>query len=163
MKTGAFAASIELVLLSAWLGAALIVAASVAPAAFAVLPSRSLAGELVGQVLPVVFMGGIGVAAIAALCEMQLGRGALRLRLAAPLIGLVVGCAIAQFVIGPKIARIRDAVGGPIDALDLTDPRRAQFGSLHGFSVMWLGVAMLSAAVAIGVKVHRQSSNSSFQ
>lgn len=163
MKAGALAASIELVLLAAWLGAALIVAASVAPAAFAVLPSRSLAGELVGEVLPVVFISGVGVAVAAAVCEMQLGRGAFRVRLTAPLIGLVAGCAVAQFVIGPKIARIRDAVSGPIDALDLTDPRRVQFGSLHGFSVMWLGVAMLSAAVAIGVTVHRQSSNSSFQ
>ncbi|MDE3217575.1 MAG: DUF4149 domain-containing protein, partial [Gemmatimonadota bacterium] len=44
---------------SVWLGAAVLLAAAVAPAAFAVLPSRSLAGDLVGRVLPVIFWSGM--------------------------------------------------------------------------------------------------------
>jgi hypothetical protein len=48
-------------LLGAWIGAALLMAAAVAPAAFAVLPTRALAGALVGRVLPPVFGGGIVV------------------------------------------------------------------------------------------------------
>ena len=51
-----------LVLLSAWLGAAVLVATVVAPAAFAVLPTRTLAGALVGRVLPVLFIAGLVVA-----------------------------------------------------------------------------------------------------
>ena len=148
------AASVELVLLSAWLGAALVVSAAVAPAAFAVLPSRTLAGALIGQVLPVVFITGILVAVVAVGLEMQMAAGSFRLRVMAPLVALALGCIVAQFVIGPKIARIRDAVSGPMDALDAADPRRMQFGSLHGFSVMWLGVAMLGAAIAVGLNVH---------
>ena len=54
MKTlGLFA-----LLLSALLGAGILFASVVAPAAFAALPSRSLAGALVGRVLPVVFVAG---------------------------------------------------------------------------------------------------------
>jgi hypothetical protein len=50
--------AISVVGLSAWLGAAVLAATVVAPAAFAVLPTRSLAGALVGRVLPVLFYGG---------------------------------------------------------------------------------------------------------
>ena len=53
-------------LLALWTGGALVVAAAVAPAAFAVLPTRALAGALVGRVLPVVFWGGIVLGAVAA-------------------------------------------------------------------------------------------------
>ena len=153
MKPVPIAAAIELVVLSAWLGAALLLATSVAPQAFAVLPTRALAGALVGGVLPVVFIGGIVAAIIAVVCETRVGRGALRFRVSGPLLGLAGACAIAQFVIAPKITRLRDAVGGPIDALDPADPRRAQFGSLHGFSMMWMGIAMLGAVLAIALQV----------
>jgi hypothetical protein len=128
---------------SAWLGAALLLAASVAPAAFAVLPSRTLAGALVGRVLPSVFIAGIAVAALAAL-----GQGAWR-RGAALIMGAT--CAAAQFVVAPRIERIRAAIGGPVDALAETDPRRMAFGRLHGLSVALLGVAMLAALVIIFV------------
>ena len=62
-------------LLSAWLGASILFAAVVAPAAFTILPSRSLAGALVGRVLPVVFASGLVVALLAlALDRADLGR-----------------------------------------------------------------------------------------
>ena len=59
--------AISVVALSAWLGAAVLVAAVVAPAAFAVLPTRTLAGALVGRVLPVLFYSGAVVGVVAAL------------------------------------------------------------------------------------------------
>src|SRR4029453_4191577 len=59
------------VLLSAWLGPPVLLAPVVAPAAFAVLPSRTLAGALVGRVLPVVFIAGL----IVALASLWLDRG----------------------------------------------------------------------------------------
>ena len=153
MKTQ-FAAAVELTVLAVWLGAAILVAAVVAPAAFAVLPSRSLAGALVGRVLPVVFIAGIIVALIAAACEMTVSRTQLSIRVTAPLLALAAGCAIAQFVIAPRIERIRVAVGGPIDALGENDPNRVLFGRLHAISVLWLGVAMLGAVVAIAVQLY---------
>ena len=45
-------------MLALWLGAAGFFSAAVAPALFAVLPTRTLAGEVVGRVLPVVFYVG---------------------------------------------------------------------------------------------------------
>jgi hypothetical protein len=149
MKDGQLGAAIELVALSVWLGAAILVATVVAPAAFAVLPSRTVAGALVGRILPIIFIAGIAMAIIAAACEMTVSRSGLSIRLMAPLIAIAAGCAIAQFVIAPRIERIRVVVGGPIEALDSNDPRRLMFGKLHAFSVLCLGIAMLGAVAAI--------------
>jgi hypothetical protein len=142
------------VLLAAWLGAALLVAAVVAPAAFAVLPSRTLAGALVGRVLPVVFWSGmlVGVAAVA----LTWGMPARGWRSGAAL-ALVAACAAAQLVIAPRIERVRGQIGGTIDALDPSDPRSQAFGRLHGLSVAWMGVGTLAALLAL-ILVARQIS-----
>ena len=142
-------AALELIVLAAWLGAAILVAAVVAPAAFRVLPTRTLAGALVGQVLPVIFISGLVVAALAVALETRVAPGAFRLTVAGPLVAMIIGCVVAQFIIGPKIETIRAAIGGTLESLDAADPRRVQFGRLHGFSVLWMGVAMLGAAAAI--------------
>jgi hypothetical protein len=62
---------------------------------------------------------------------------------------LATACAVAEFVIGARIARVRASIGGSLDALAPDDARRMAFGRLHGFSVLWLGVAALSALVGI--------------
>ncbi|HET9424407.1 MAG TPA: DUF4149 domain-containing protein [Gemmatimonadaceae bacterium] len=142
-------AAIELLLLASWLGAAILVATVVAPAAFRVLPTRTLAGALIGEVLPIVFMSGLAVAIAAVVLEARLGRNALRITATVPFVLMILGCAVAQFVIGPKIEIVRASIAGAVDALDVADPRRVQFGRLHGFSVMWMGVAMVGAAAAI--------------
>lgn len=150
-------AAIEVVLLAMWLGAALLVAAVVAPAAFRVLPTRTLAGALVGQVLPVIFAAGLFIAIIALGLEARMTRYSLRLLVTAPLAAMIIGCGVAQFVIAPRIEAVRASIGGPVDALPETDPRRAQFGKLHGFSVLWMGVAVLGAGIAVGKKLFTMS------
>jgi hypothetical protein len=139
-------ATLETIVVAAWLGAAILVAAAVAPAAFRVLPSRTLAGALVGEVLPVVFIGGIVVGILGAVIETRATADSARLKAVAPFIVMVVACLVAQFVIGAKIEAVRATISGAVDALDAADPRRVQFGRLHGFSVLWMGVAMLAAA-----------------
>ena len=133
-------------LLAAWLGAALLVAAVVAPAAFAVLPTRTLAGALVGRVLPVLFWSGmllgVGVALLGR--TLAAGRGGI-----AAAACFALACAIAQLVVSPRIEALRTAIGGPIDALDPADPRRQAFGRLHGFSVLWMGAGGVAALVAL--------------
>ena len=129
-----------------------------APAAFAVLPTRTLAGELVGRVLPVIFWSGmlLGIAA-AIVCRMT-GTALL------PLAGCVVtvlSCAVAQLLISPRIERVRAAIGGPVDALDAADPRRIDFGRLHGLSVLSMGVAGVGAIVALAAIAHFLSARSS--
>ena len=134
--------------LALWIGAAALTAAVVAPAAFAVLPTRALAGALVGRVLPVVFVTGMLVGAIVAVLAWSDAGPMARLR--ASLAGAIaVACLVAQFVIGPRIARLRAEMGPSIEALAPTDPRRAEFGKLHGFSVAWMGVGMLAAGAAL--------------
>ncbi len=135
-------------LLSAWLGAAVLFAAVVAPAAFAVLPSRALAGALVGRVLPVVFITGIVVALVALWLDRADTGRSLRVRRAA-LVVVALSCAAAQFAVGPRIERVRQEIGGPVEQLPPGDPRRVAFGRLHAASVAWLGLAMVAAATTL--------------
>lgn len=130
-------------LLWLWLGAALLFVAVVAPSAFAVLPTRALAGLLVGRVLPVIFWSGALVGAV-----MAVGTSGWR-RYASL---LVVVCSLAaQLGVAPRIQRLRAELGPDIEAIDASDPRRLAFGRLHAVSVALLGVAMLAAAtVAFG-------------
>ena len=137
---------ITVVALSAWLGGALLVATVVAPAAFAVLPTRTLAGALVGRVLPVLFYSGAVLGVLAALAG----------RAATPSLGRVIAgaamaatCLAAQWVVAPRIERVRTEAARPIDELAVGDPRRAAFGRLHGASVVLLGVAGIAAAAAL--------------
>jgi hypothetical protein len=137
---------VSLIVLSVWLGAAIIVAAVVAPAAFAVLPTRTLAGALVGRVLPVLFLGGAAVGILVALLARGPASGVARIVAAA---AMVIACLAAQFLVAPRIERIRLDAGGPIDQLAPGDPRRTSFGRLHGTSVALLGVAALAGAAAL--------------
>lgn len=140
------AALASVVLLAAWLGAALLVAAVVAPAAFAVLPTRTLAGALVGRVLPVVFWSGMVVGLAVAVLGWSLPD---RLWRTSAALGLVVACAAAQLAVAPRIERVRAQIGGAVDALDPSDPRRQAFGRLHGMSVAWMGVGGVAALLAL--------------
>ncbi|MDX2184161.1 MAG: DUF4149 domain-containing protein [Gemmatimonadaceae bacterium] len=134
-------------LLAAWLGASVLFTAVVAPAAFRVLPARMLAGAVVGQVLPVIFLSGIVVALMAlgltARRPMRLRRW-WQLGLACCLLG----CGVAQFGIAPRIRALREQLPANLESVPPEDPRRATFGRLHGVSVAVLGAAMLGAALA---------------
>lgn len=141
------ASVIELALVALWLGAAAIFAIVVAPAAFDVLPSRTLAGVLVGRVLPVIFYAGMVLGLTLVVVEGAWGRGLLSARSGAGAV-VFVACAIAQLVVGTRIERVRAAIPGAIEALTPDDPRRAAFGRLHAISVGWLGIAIAAALVA---------------
>src|SRR5690349_9382253 len=144
---------IGLLLLTHWLGAATIVAVSVAPAAFAVLPTRALAGALVGRVLPTIFVCGMIAGAGAALTAW-LDRGAAysTARASLPIV-TVLACAVAQLVIAPRIARVREAIGPSVEALATTDPLRQEFGRLHGLSVLAMGVGMVAALIVVVLSI----------
>jgi hypothetical protein len=148
------AALASVVLLAAWLGAALLVALAVAPAAFAVLPTRTLAGALVGRVLPVVFWSGMAVGLVVAAIGWSMPNRVWRTSAA---LGLVVACAAAQLVVAPRIERVRAQIGGAVDALDPSDPRRLAFGRLHAMSVAWMGVGGIAALVALVIIVRHMA------
>lgn len=140
---------VQLIVLSLWLGASAFLSAVVAPALFSVLPSRTLAGAVVGLTLPVVFYAGIIAGTLVIILQI-VARGAWAWG-AREISGIAViaACAIAQFVVAPRIARVRTEIAGPIESLPLDDARRIAFGRLHGISVAWLGLAMLAGAVAM--------------
>src|SRR5690349_22173891 len=141
----------ETLLLALWIGAALLFAIVVAPAAFSVLPTRSLAGALVGRVLPVIFYAGVVIGSLIVLLDIA-GRTGAWGRSAAGAVS-ALACAVAQLVVGTRIDRLRAAISGPLDALAGDDPRRVAFGRLHAISVGWLGLAMVAAIIALALAV----------
>jgi hypothetical protein len=146
----------QTIVLSLWLGAALFVVAVVAPAAFAVLPTRSLAGAMVGHILPALFYAGMLVGMITILSEWWVARRlSVTGRTVAGLV-TVVSCGIAQLAIAPRIARLRAEIEGALDSLPTDDARRVAFGRLHGMSVLWLAVAALAATFALVLAVRAQ-------
>lgn len=140
------------IVLALWLGAALLMATTVGQAAFAVLPTRQLAGALVGRILPVVFVSGIVAAVLAHIVSMRAGTRPTWVARVGGL-ALVGGCALAQFVVAPKIESLRAALPASIESLPIDDPQRQAFGRLHGISVALLGVAMLGATLTIASSV----------
>src|SRR5258708_5905964 len=92
---------LEAIVLALWIGAAAFFSVAVAPALFAVLPTRTLAGAAVGRILPVVFYAGLAIGALMIGLRTRAGTDGLwdGRRLAG--IVMVVACAVAQFVVGP--------------------------------------------------------------
>jgi hypothetical protein len=121
----------------------------VAPALFAVLPTRELAGEVVGRVLPGLFYSGIVLGALVIGIEVA-SRGSWRWR-GRETLGLLIvtSCLVAQAIVAPRIAALRGQIAGPIESLPADDARRIAFGRLHGVSVAWLGIAMLAALITL--------------
>ena len=89
-------------LVSAWGGAALLTVTVVTPGAFAVLPTRTMAGTMVGWVLPALFLSGIAVAVIVVVLSGRRHESR-PAALTAALAG--AACAVSQFGINPRIAR----------------------------------------------------------
>lgn len=140
----------QIVLLAAWLGAVAFFGAFVAPAAFAALPSRALAGAVVGRTLPPLFVAGMGLGALVAVSAFMVRRSNAR-AIAGGV--LVLSCAISHLFIGSRIDRLRAVIGPSLDALSPADPRRVAFGRLHALSVAGLGIGTLAAAAALWMAV----------
>ncbi|MEP7345440.1 MAG: DUF4149 domain-containing protein [Gemmatimonadaceae bacterium] len=132
---------------AAWLGAALLTAVVVAPAAFAVLPTRTLAGALVGRILPVLFFSG-ALLSLAAWVGSRKSTHRNALVRFAPGVWFVASI-VAQFGVTPRIQSVRKEAGAAFETLPSDDPRRVTFGRLHGISVLLLGVGMVGALITI--------------
>lgn len=134
-----------------WLGAACFFSFAVAPSAFAVLPSREIAGALVSRTLAIVNYGGL-IIGVVLLASSFVGRSFTnRLRLWTErflLLVLTLACAAGQFVIALWLSIIKGQIGRPIDELAVDDPLRIQFDDLHQYSIWALGAAMIAALLA---------------
>jgi uncharacterized membrane protein YbhN (UPF0104 family) len=149
---------VRISLLAAWLGVALYFSAVVAPSAFGVLRSFSLAnaGEIAGTIvsrsLSVVNKSGVLVSLLLLLgapaVRKQYARASLVLQ-SILLFVVALACGVGEWVIAAKMRELRVAMHGQIDQVPLTDPNRTAFAALHGYSVAALCVAMLVALILI--------------
>lgn len=153
-----FISDIRLLLIGLWLGAAVFFIA-VAQSAFAVLPSREMAGSVVSRTLLIINVSGliIGLILLATSFIKRLNIKPLRLwteRIL--LVVLTAACAVGQFVIGLWLSWIRAQLGRPIDEVAVDDPLRIQFNNLHGYSV-WVLMAAMIAALVVFFLIARKS------
>ncbi|MBZ5570261.1 MAG: DUF4149 domain-containing protein [Acidobacteriia bacterium] len=139
--------------LIAWIGGLIFFAFVVAPAAFAVLPTRHLAGNMVGRTLGILHWMGIfsGVIYLASsLLYSQLTRGtphpfAARHVLIVVMLALTL---VSQFGIIPRMDTLRASIG-EIDSVPPDNPARVQFDSLHIWSTRVEGGVFLLGLVVV--------------
>lgn len=151
-RAAGFVHALRLLLAALWLGGAAFFSFAVAPAAFAVLPTRDLAGALVARTLSVVNVGGFAVGLLL-LATFPFARG--RVRRAAlgaealALAAVAASSAAGHWLIAARLRDLRARMSAPIDTLAAADPLRVAFNDLHGYSVAALTVGMLAGAAAL--------------
>ena len=121
-----------------WVGA-LIFFPVVAQTAFSVLPSRHLAGNVVGHSLGILHWMGIISGFIFLACSLiysRLSAGAADVFAARNLlICLMLALTlISQFSIIPRMDMLRASIAGEIDSVPPDNPARMQFDALHVWS-----------------------------
>ena len=144
-----------LLALVVWIGGLIFFAFVVAPVVFspALLPSRQLAGSIVGRSLDGLHLMAIGsgiVFLIASMAYSRMATGFFRpLRARHVLIVLMLMLTlISQFGITPKMHAIR-AQAGVIDTLPLDHPLRVEFDRLHAWSEHLEEAILLMGLVAL--------------
>jgi len=136
-----------------WIGGLIFFAFVVAPAAFAVLPTRHLAGNVVTRSINILhWMGIISglVFLVSSLLFNQLTRGAFhafspRHILIVLMLALTL---ISQFGIIPRMDTLRASMG-EIDSVPADNPARMQFDALHVWSTRIEGGVLLLGLVAV--------------
>lgn len=147
----------RLLLLALWLGAAIFFGAAVAPALFNVLRgaglanANELAGSIVTRLLGIINQGGLEIGLFLFVTAFFVNRNRSRLARWAEVISIAIMAimtGVSHFVISARMLELRRAMGAPIDLVSPIDPRRMAFDSLHRYSVMVMGVAMIAGLVA---------------
>lgn len=154
---------VEFLALSLWLGAMVFFVFWVAPAAFATLPSRHLAGTLVGWLLPRLHLLGAmcGIVFLAALViEQRVTAGSFRtLALPAILVLLVLlSSAVNHYGLSLAMAELRaqmSAAFGGMDQTPVGHELRTRFARLHGISSMLMLVNLVFVFSLLAVTVRR--------
>lgn len=153
-----FFSDIRRLLLILWLGAACFFSFAIAPSAFAILPSRELAGALVSRTLAIVEYSGLVIGLILLASSFVGQATANRFRVWTErflLLILMLACAAGQFVIALWLAIVKAQIGRPIDEVAVDDPLRVQFNNLHQYSVWVLAAAMIAALAAYFLMARR--------
>ena len=137
----------SLIVLALWVGGLATLGFLAAPTIFAVLELHELNGAeggraMAGEVFGAVFqrfqhaawaMGGLLLALYGLRAALGPRPRRLALRMWTTIAMLAMSLATA-LVIAPRIDAIRQSTTGPVAALPESDPRKGEFGRLHGFS-----------------------------
>ncbi|MCI0391309.1 MAG: DUF4149 domain-containing protein [Acidobacteria bacterium] len=157
------AQKIRLTLLSFWLGAMSLFSFIVAPAAFAVLPERQLAGIVVSRVLGSTEIIGValGVILLLILLFRRERKGKAYLFELATLVLMTVSMIVSRFVVSKQLHDLRVKHGEQLATLAQSDPVRVTFDQLHQYSVWLMGFNIIAAIVLIVLLVRRTPSSQS--
>jgi uncharacterized membrane protein len=140
-----------LLALVVWVGGIIFFAFVMAPSAFAVLPTHQMAGNVVNRALPILhWMGivsGVVFLAVGLLTreDNTVGRMPTKSLLVVVMILLTL---ISQAGVSRRMGVLR-AQMGTIDELARTDPRRAEFNRLHGWSTGIEGTVLALGLVVV--------------
>jgi hypothetical protein len=144
----------SLLILAIWIGGLAVLGALGAPAIFTVLEAvdpaagADLAGRVFGAVLAsfLTFGAALGVLMLMLLAtRAALGPRPRRWGLRMWTVMLMLACgAVTTYWISPRIDAIREGVPGSIAALADDDPRRVEFGRLHGLSTLLMAATVLA-------------------
>ena len=155
---------VRMLLVAAWLGAAIFFSAAVAPNAFGVLRSfnvpnaTEIAGTIVNRTLAVVNTAGffISLLAIVVAVANRKRYSARAFIVQLMLLGLMaLATGIGQWVIAAKMRTLRQAMGIPIDQVSLADANRVAFAALHGYSVAALSIAIIAGLIVFFILSNR--------
>ncbi|HEU5233774.1 MAG TPA: DUF4149 domain-containing protein [Terriglobales bacterium] len=145
-----FARFLIILALVVWVGGIIFFSAVVAPALFSILPKPELAAGVVGVSLTALHLIGLVCGVVLFVLTFLIRPG--KVRAVRTLVGfMILLTAISQFVVIPQMQRIRDLVGGSIEALPPKDAGRAAFDRLHQFSVGLEGATLVAGLVVIGL------------
>lgn len=148
--------------LGVWVGAALFVGVLLAPGAFATLPTRELAGNVVGMALARLHLLGYACGAVYLLASVLAARSvnALARPAVVCVLAMLLLTAATQFGVNAKAGDLRQQMRsefGSVDATPAGHALRAQFGRLHGVSSAIELTVLLLGAVALLLTVRSQS------
>lgn len=142
---------IRIALLGLWIGAMAFFSFFVAPAAFAVLPSTQLAGQVVSRTLGGLEVFGMivgGLLLALGLLSRSRRSGAFTFELVVVAL-MTAAAAFSRFVVSAKLHQTRLEFGERLTSLPITDPTKATFNLLHQVSVGLTGLMLLAALVLI--------------
>jgi uncharacterized membrane protein len=154
---------LEFLALGLWLGGIVFFAFIFAPAAFAALPTREQAGNLVALLLPRLYLLGAlcaGVYLAALMIELRIAGGELRALLwPATLVALALLITLySHYGLGARLAELRaemTASFGSVDATPRDHALRLAFGRLHGLSTVLLSFQLLIVLMLLLLTVRR--------
>jgi hypothetical protein len=148
--------NLRLLLIAAWLGAAIFFSAAVAPAAFQVARGFNLtnpgeiAGAMVSRTLAVINISGVVISVMLIVFTLLLKKSYKTSSFVAQLVLLtvvLVSTAVGEWIIAARMRDLRTAMTIPIEQVAIGDPMRVAFQALHGYSVAALSIAIIAALI----------------